>query len=132
MAGAFSGILFGVMDGLINGNPFARRLFEVYEPIARTSINVPAGLVIDLLYGFGLAATFLVLYRCLPGSTGVPKGCSFGLLVWLLRVVMSVVSTWMTLQVPFEALLYVLTTGLIEMLVLGCFYGLFLSPKVRS
>ena len=29
-----SGILFGVLDSLINANPFARRLYEVYKPIA--------------------------------------------------------------------------------------------------
>ena len=38
-----SGILFGAMDGFINANPLARRLYEVYQPIAKTSINVPAG-----------------------------------------------------------------------------------------
>jgi ethanolamine ammonia-lyase large subunit len=27
-----SGILFGVMDGLINANPLAQRLYEVYKP----------------------------------------------------------------------------------------------------
>ena len=34
-----SGILFGVLDGLVNGNPLAQRLYEVYKPIARTSIS---------------------------------------------------------------------------------------------
>ena len=30
-----SGILFGVLDGLINANPLAQRLYEVYKPIAK-------------------------------------------------------------------------------------------------
>ena len=33
-----SGLLFGTMDGLINGNPLGKRLFEVYKPIARTIV----------------------------------------------------------------------------------------------
>jgi hypothetical protein len=57
-----SGILFGVLDGVIHANPLARRLFAAYEPIARTSINVPAGVIIDLGYGFALAGMFLLLY----------------------------------------------------------------------
>jgi len=49
-----SGILFGVLDGIINANPLAQRLYDVYKPIAKTSINVPAGIVIDLVYGLTL------------------------------------------------------------------------------
>ena len=30
-----SGILFGVLDGLINANPMAQRLYAVYKPIAK-------------------------------------------------------------------------------------------------
>jgi hypothetical protein len=131
LVGAFSGILFGVMDGVINGNLFARRLFEVYEPIARRSINVPAGVVIDLLNGFVLAAIFLLLHKSLPGSSRLIKGFSFGLLVWFLRVVMNVATTWMMFRVPALALVYVLITGLAEMLILGFFYGIFLTPVAK-
>ena len=35
-----TGILFGALDGLINANPFARRLNEVYKPIAKTTLNI--------------------------------------------------------------------------------------------
>ena len=63
-----SGILFGVLDGLINANQLARRLYEVFQPIARTSINVPAGLVIDLVYGFVMAGVFVLFYQSLPGQ----------------------------------------------------------------
>ena len=123
-----SGILFGIMDGLINANPLAQKLYEVYKPIAKTVINVPAGIIIDLVYGFVMAGVFLLLYRSLPGETGLLKGISFALLVWFFRVVMSVISGWMMFNIPIGALLYTLITGLGEMLILGILYGLTLKP----
>ena len=123
-----SGILFGFMDGLINANPYARKLYEVYKPIARTSINVPAGIAIDLAYGFVMAGVFLLLYESLPGGAGMAKGISFALLAWFFRVVMGVASQWMTFNVPIGALIYTLLAGLGEMLVLGILYGLTLRP----
>jgi hypothetical protein len=53
-----SGILFGILDGVINANPLARRLYKVYEPIAKTSLNPIAGIVIDLVFGFVMAGFF--------------------------------------------------------------------------
>ena len=123
-----SGILFGIMDGLINANPLAQKLYEVYKPIAKTVINVPAGIIIDLVYGFVMAGVFLLLYRSLPGETGLLKGISFAFLIWFFRVVMSVISGWMMYNVPIGALLYTLITGLGEMLILGILYGLTLKP----
>ncbi|HEX9896984.1 MAG TPA: hypothetical protein VGA85_04905 [Dehalococcoidales bacterium] len=123
-----SGILFGVLDGLINANPFAQRLHEVYKPIAKTSLNVPAGVVIDLIYGFAMAGIFLLIYKSLPGEVGLLKGISFAFLAWFFRVVMSVASSWMMYKVPIKALLYTLLTGLGEMLILGILYGFFLEP----
>jgi len=123
-----SGILFGILDGVINANPLAQRLYEVYKPIARTSINPLAGIVIDLVYGFVLAAVFLLLYKSLPGATGLVKGISFAVLVWFFRVVMYAASQWVMFNIPSEALLYSLVTGLGEMLVLGVLYGLTLKP----
>jgi membrane protein insertase Oxa1/YidC/SpoIIIJ len=122
------GVLFGAMDGLINANPLARRLYEVFKPIAKTSINVPAGVVIDIVYGFAMAGIFLLLYKSLPGGSGLAKGASFALLVWFFRVVMYAASQWMTFNVPAAAVLYTLVAGLFEMLVLGVFYGLTLKP----
>lgn len=119
-----SGILFGVMDGLINANPLAQRLYEAYKPIAKTSMNLPAGVLIDLCYGFVMAAVFLLLYKSLPGEVGLVKGISFAFLVWFFRVVMSVASQWMMFKVPTGALVYTLVAGLGEMLVLGILYGL--------
>ncbi|MFC1749005.1 DUF6789 family protein [Pseudomonadota bacterium] len=123
-----SGFLFGTMDALINANPFAQQLLEVYEPLAKTSINAPAGIVIDLLYGFLLGALFLMLYKSLPGKSGIKKGLVFALILWFLRVFMSVASTWMMMEVPVVTLLYILATGLVEMIILGIIYGAFLKP----
>lgn len=123
-----SGILFGVLDGLINANPIANKLYEVYRPIAKASVNFVAGMIIDLAYGFILAAFFLLVYSSMPGEIGLVKGVIFALMVWFLRVVMSVASQWMMYKVPLKALLYNLLTGLGEMLILGILYGLTLRP----
>lgn len=122
------GLLFGLLDGLINANPLAVRLYAVFKPVARTSVNVPAGMVIDLVYGFILAGLFLVLYPSLPGQAGWVKGLTYGLLVWFFRVVMGAVSQWMMYTVPVETLLYSLGAGLAEMLVLGLMLGLIVHP----
>jgi hypothetical protein len=124
------GILFGVLDGVINANPLAQRLYEVYRPIAMASVNISAGILLDLAYGFILAGLFLLLYKSLPGRTGLFKGVSFGLLAWFFRVVMYTASQWMMFNVPGETLLYSLSTGLVEMLILGVLYGITLKPSV--
>ena len=123
-----SGILFGVLDGLINADPIAQRLFDVYKPIARTSLNAVAGVTIDLAYGFIMAAVFLLLYTSLPGETGIVKGLSFAILVWFFRVVMSTASTWLMFTVPAQTLIYSLLAGLVEMLAIGILYGFTLHP----
>ncbi len=126
------GILFLIMDVLINANPLAQKLYEFYEPIARTSVNAPAGAMIDLAYGFIMAGVFLLLYRSLPGEAGLVKGISFALFVWFFRVAMSVASSWMMFNVPAGALIYSLITGLLEMLVLGVLYGATLKPEGKK
>ena len=123
-----SGVLFGVLDALVNANPLAQRLYEVYKPIAKTSINPVAGIAIDLVYGFVMAGVFLVLYQSLPGEAGIVKGISFALVVWFFRVVMYVATQWMMFDVSLEILLYTLLAGLGEMLILGILYGLALQP----
>jgi hypothetical protein len=123
-----SGILFGIMDGAINANPIAVKMYEIYKPIAKTTVNIKVGIVIDLLYGFTLAALFLLLYRSLPGEVGIVKGLSFALIVWFLRVAMSVITQWMMYEVPLNTLIYTLLTGLVEMAILGILYGLTLKP----
>lgn len=123
-----SGILFGVMDGLINANSYARRLYNVYTPIAKTSPNILAGIVIDLAYGFIMAGVFLILYNSLPGEVGLVKGISFAFLAWFFRVVMQTGSQWMMFKVPTRTHLYTLVAGLGEMLLLGILYGVTLKP----
>lgn len=123
-----AGLLFGIMDGLLHANPLAQGLFAFYAPIARPSVNAAAGLLIDLAYGFVLAGLFLVLYRCLPGGSGVRKGVSFGFITWFLRVVMQAASSWMMFTVPEATLFYLVGAGLLEMLVLGTFLGVLLKP----
>lgn len=128
-ASILSGLLFGALDGFINANPLAQRLFGFYGPLARTSVNATAGIVIDLAYGFILAWLFLRLYDALPGGARIAKGVSFALLVWFLRVVMGAVGEWMTLNIPVQAIIYSLLAGLGEMLALGVLYGLLLGPQ---
>jgi hypothetical protein len=123
-----SGILFGVLDGFIHANPLAVKLFEVYRPIARTSVNFVAGILIDLAYGFILAGLFLLFYTSLPGELGIVKGICFALIVWFLRVVMSAASQWMMFTIPWKTALYELGSGLGEMLILGILYGITLRP----
>ncbi len=125
-----SGILFGILDGVINANPLAQRLYEVYKPIARTSLNPVAGMAIDLVYGFVLAGVFLLLYKSLPGEAGLVKGVSFALLAWFFRVVMQAASQWVMFKVPVETALYSLVAGLGEMLILGALYGLTLKSAL--
>ena len=123
-----SGLLFSVLDGLINANPLARKLHACYQPISKKSINVPAGIVIDLFYGFALAAIFVLLFNSLPTENGIIKGIIFGLLAWFLRVFMSTAASWMMYKVPVKTLLYTLSAGLVEMLILGIIFGGFLKP----
>ena len=123
-----SGILFGFLDGVINANPLAQKLNDIYRPIARTTINVPVGIAIDLAYGFIMAAVFLMIFKSLPGQSGLAKGIAFALIVWFFRVVMSAASSWMMFKVPIETIFYYLSTGLVEMLILGILYGLTLKP----
>ncbi|MEN6409037.1 MAG: hypothetical protein ABFD44_04910 [Anaerolineaceae bacterium] len=123
-----SGILFGILDALLNANPLARKLYAVYQPIAKTSLNPLAGIAIDLVYGFAMAGVFLLLYPNLPGGVGWVKGISFAILAWFFRVLMSAASQWMMFNIPVKTLLYTLITGLGEMLILGVLYGLTLKP----
>lgn len=123
-----SGIMFGVLDGVINANPLAQRLYEVYKPITRTFINPVAGILIDLIYGFVMAGIFLLLYKSLPGQTGFIKGVSFAFIAWFFRVVMYTASQWLMFNVPVATVLYSAVTGLAEMLLLGVLYGTTLKP----
>jgi hypothetical protein len=123
-----SGILFAFLDGIINANPIAQKLMECYKPIAKTSVNVTAGIIIDLIYGFVMCGIFLLLYNSLPSANPLVKGMAYGAIIWFFRVVMSVLTMYMTQQVPAKTLVYVLLTGLTEVLIIGFFYGLTIRP----
>jgi hypothetical protein len=133
MAGYFvisilSSILFAILDGVINANPLARKYYEIYQPIAKTSLNPVAGILIDLVFGFIMAGVFVILYNSIPGETGLIKGVSFAVMVWFFRVVMVVASQLMMYITPVKTLLYTLVAGFGEMLILGLLYGLTLKP----
>lgn len=123
-----NGMLFGMLDGIINANPLAQKLFVVYKPIAKEAINVPLGIVIDLAYGLIMGLIFLFLYKAFPGESGIVKGLLFGTVVWFFRVFMNTMSQLMMYKVPASALLYMALTGLVEMLIIGLVYGAFLRP----
>ena len=123
-----SGVLFGILDGVINANPAAAKLYEVYKPIAKKSVNPLAGILIDLVFGFIMAGVFLILYKSLPGEVGILKGIAFAVMAWFFRVIMYVASQWMMFNIPVKTLLYTLVAGLGEMLILGLLYGLTLKP----
>ncbi len=123
------GIIFGFLDGLINANPLAQRLFSVFKPIAKSSVNIHAGIAIDLFYGFVMAGIYLILYQSIPGESGWIKGLNYGFMIWIFRVLMYVITTWMIYNVPYKTLGYILLTGFGEMLIIGLFYGIFLNPR---
>jgi hypothetical protein len=126
--GLTAGLLFAVMDGLINTNPVAQRLYSVYRPIARKSVNAPLGLTFDFVSGIVMAFLFVALMPALPGGW-VNKGISFGLIAWFFRVAMGSASQAVMFQVPASALLYGLLSGLAEMTALGLLYGALLQPR---
>jgi hypothetical protein len=119
IAAVLTGLLFGIMDGLINGNPLAVKLMECYRPIAKQSVNVPAGILIDLFYGFIITGIYVIIMQALPTESGIIKGLTYGLGMWFFRVLMGVVTNWMMFNIPGKTLIYILLTGLIEMSLLG-------------
>ncbi len=122
-----SGILFGIMDAVINANPLAVKLLAVYKPIARDRMNMPLALGIDLLYGFLMAGIFILIGGSLPGGTGVMNGLLYGVMIWFFRVVMYGLSQWTMFKVKAPTLVYMLAAGLLEMEVIGLLYGFTLS-----
>ncbi len=124
--GLASGLLFAVMDGLINANPVAQRLYAAYRPIARTSVNAPLGLAFDFVSGIIMAFLFTALTAALPGGWA-GRGIAFGLIAWFFRVAMGAASQAVMFQVPASAHVYALLTGLAEMIALGLFYAALLK-----
>ena len=127
IAAFLTGFLFVVMNGLINGNPYAVKLLECFKPISRQNINVPIGVLVDLLYGFSISGLFIIILPVLPSTNGIVKGITFGVGLWFFKVVMGVISYWMMFNIPGETLIYLLFTGLIEMMILGVLNGLIIK-----
>ncbi len=123
IVGLASGIIFVLLDFVLNVNPIAQRLNAPYRPIARKAMPLAAAIVIDLLFGFAMAGVFLLLRPALPGGRVLGAGISFGLLVWFFRVLMSGLSQWVMFDIPLTTLLYSIVAGLVEMLALGLFYA---------
>jgi hypothetical protein len=121
--GLASGILFALLDFVINVNPLARRLSEPYRAIARKEMPLAAAVVIDLLSGLAMAGIFLLLRPAFPDGKVLGAGLSFGFLAWFFRVLMSALSQWVTFEIPLNTLIYSVTAGLLEMMALGLFYA---------
>ncbi len=121
--GAGIGVVFAILDGLLNANPVAQRAYEAYRPIARQSVNAPLGLSFDIVSGVVMAILFVSLMPALPGGP-VVKGLAFGLMVWFFRVAMGVAAQAVMFNIPGSALAYMLIAGLVEMSILGLLYGL--------
>ena len=117
------GVIFGILDGLMHANPIAENLYDIYEPISRDSINVTAGIIIDIVYGFILCGVFLLLYKSLPG-VGIVKGFGYGVLMWIFRVMMYAITQWMMFTIPMGTILYMILAGLFEMLIIGGLIGI--------
>ena len=96
VVGIASGFGFAVLDAVLNANPVAKRLYAVYQPIARDSVNAPLG---------------LAFAPALPGAP-LAKGPTFGLIVCFFRLAMSVGAQAVMFKVPAEALAYALDFGL--------------------
>jgi hypothetical protein len=118
------GVIFILLDAVVNTNPLAEQAYAVFAPILRPGIDIVPAMAIDLAYGFALSAIFVVLYRALPGGNRLLKGLSFGLLLWFLRVVMSAAGQWVLFAIPETTVTYTLASGLLEMLVLGVLLGM--------
>jgi len=129
VVGLAAGVVFLILDGLLNANPLAQQVYAGYRPIARSSVNVLAGSLVDLAYGLILVALFVTLRHCLPGRKGLTKGVSFGLMVWFLRVVMRVAGEWVTTTLPPSAHAYSLVAGLVQMLLVAIVIALLLPQS---
>jgi hypothetical protein len=61
VVGLVAGVAFLVLDGVLNANALAQRLYAAYRPIARPSVHALAGSAVDLAYGVILVGLFVRL-----------------------------------------------------------------------
>jgi hypothetical protein len=126
--GVLAGMVLAGFDALINVNPLAQRYYAAYRPIMRQSANAGLGVSLDIVFGFIMAILFMALTPALPADP-VSRGLTFGLIAWFFRVAMGAASHAVMFEIPIEAPLYTLATGLAEMLILGLIYGALLNPR---
>jgi hypothetical protein len=132
--GLVAGVALLVLDGIVNANALAQRLYAAYQPIARQSVNALAGSAIDLAFGVILAWLFSALRTSLPGRSSVTKGLSFGVMVWFLRVCMRVAGEWIVTVVPVDVHAYTLAAGFVQVLIVSAIIAVLLPEprKVRT
>jgi len=123
IAGFAGGVIFVLLDFVLNVNPLAQRLAQPYKPIARKAMPLAAAILIDVLSSLAMAGIFLMLRPAFPGSKIVGAGLSFGLLAWFFRVLMGSLSHWIMFETPPTTHLYAIAAGLLEMVALGLFYA---------
>ncbi len=128
IVGMAAGLVFAILDGLLNANPLARRLYAVYQPIARESVNAPLGVAFDVISGIVMAVLFVLLAPVLPGPQ-FAKGLAFGMIAWFFRVAMGVAAQAVMFQIPVPALAYTLASGFVEMSIIGLLYAAALHPR---
>ena len=116
------GVIFAILDGLLNANPLTQRVYAVYRPIAWQSANAPLGLSFDILSGIVMAVLFVALRPALSGGPAA-KGLAFGLMVWFFQIAMGVAAQAVMFNVPGSVLAYTLLSGLVEMTILGTLAG---------
>lgn len=127
------GITFIIFDMLIAIS--MTPIFSSYSdlPIWKTSPNVSAGAIFDLINGFILVAVYTMIYNGIPGL-GWEKGLSFGVIVGLFRVVMASFSTIVMYNIPSVMVVTSLITGYMEIvllcIILAVIYEKFISPAV--
>ncbi|UWZ84038.1 hypothetical protein [Occallatibacter riparius] len=126
--GLSAGLIFAIADALLNANGLAVRLYALYRPIARESVNAPLGLAFDLISGLVMAILFVALRPSLSGKS-LMRGIQFGLIAWFFRVAMQSASQVVMFPISAGAVAYGLSSGLAEMLLLGIFYGALLKPQ---
>ena len=123
IVGIAGGIIFVILDFVLNVNPLAQRLSEPYRPLARKAMPLAAAVAIDILSSMAMAGTFLLLRPSFPGGPLIGAGISFGVLAWFFRVLMGALSQWVMFQIPAKTHLYNIAAGLVEMVALGLFYA---------
>jgi hypothetical protein len=121
VAGIVASVLFLVLDAVLGmvGGLIEAQVFGIpsAQP-AGIEAKMMIGLVFELVNGFMLATIYAIIHPSLPGQ-GWKKGFSYGLIVWGLRVVMWAFSTYMMTDMSPILIAINVTTGLIEVLILG-------------